>query len=274
MIFELGDVSFGYVINHSLKGVRKHLQLETASDDLQIDTKAIFEKLKNHFDGKLLMDMGYCECWDDFTNTDYLQWWYDEPNKGAECVIFEKENGIVYIQDAEAIELNGFNKDFSAVAGYKVIMQDGSFDPNITAAPFNCLSGFLQGHSPRLRIINKEGEFDLGLSIRFANTLNGLYFAKEGFILEDSMENAEKAHFTGFLQGHFRENSHWVKHMGFYINNGKERLAVSDSQQMFVVGDEVTPENIAKVLKRIYGKRDWDKVAVPLEGCEIEILDF
>ena len=274
MLYELGDIGFSYFHNHLIQGVRKHIQLDVADDNVAVDTAAVFEKLQKHFGGKFLLDMGFCEVWNDFTNTDKVELWYEDFHKTAQCVILEKENGTCFIQDVEAIVNNGFNKDFSAVAGYRVILQDGMYDASVEGIVFNCTSGFLNGHSPRIRI-TKNGVFDIELSIQFANTLQGMYFTDEGYLLYDSVDNAPKANFVGISQAEFTYNNPgYQKHFGMYINKGKERLVWSDTGSMFVVGDEVTPENIAKVLMRIWGKRDWNKEYVPLLGCEVEILDF
>ena len=272
-LYELGDIGFSYFHEREIHGVRKHLHLDIADDDVEVDAKAIFEKLKNHFAGKLLLDMRYCEVWNDF-GSDKLEFWYENgPVFGATCIILEKEKGTVFIQDLEAILEDGFNKDFSAVAGYRVIMSRGHFDAEVTAVPFNCMSGILNGHSPRMRI-TKNGEFDLDLSIRFANTLDGVLFTDEAYLLYDSVDDAPKADFRGFISAHYRENSKYARHHGTYINKGNERLVLSEFDNTFIVGDEVTAENIAKVLMSIWGKRDWNKDYVPLLGCEVEILDF
>lgn len=268
MALELGDLSFTYYYNGKVKGTRRWVSVYTEREDLDLD--AIYQKLREGYDGKFLLDTRYSFKKKKDRDAQPLEnarnFWYCNA-QGGDCNIIvegcEVVRSVVNIEDIAVLENKPSQdmKDFLEIEGIEIVCSSPMFSSKcMPMVPFRCMTGVFKGHTAGIRV-SQNGVYDLELSKTLASLLEDCYIVENAYVFE--MQD-EPISFTRPCFYH-HPSTEWLDTDNFIVDFKDGRVTANDLK-LLVLLRPVCEESIVWALKRILPNL--------LEGKEAEILYF
>lgn len=240
-------LNFWYFYNKRVRGCRRFVLAATNENVLELS-----RILKEKYEGKFLFDRRYKEKGKRENKNDLNFWW--ETEKTTENIKIEGKNSIVFVDNIEQFTRGEVvNKELSELLDCEVKMV-GFDDYNCKEkAFFNCMSGFLNGHTASIRIINKKtNQYNVSLTENFAYLLNDAYICTDEAKISKKIEQNLDAY-----KGEFE----------VVLENSEKRLEISTPKMLYLgEGQKVCRGALVAALKRLWAKE--------LKYHRLEIADF